>query len=118
MDSVNIQGLTSYAGGLCGALDSGLIEGCFSSGSVSGVSFVGGLVGWLRKSSRAVNCYSSAVVNGSQWVGGLIGSNDRSFVIGCHSSYSSWDIPLHRRAFGKYLLRISIEKLHYFASAR
>lgn len=87
MDSVNIQGLTSYAGGLCGALDSGLIEGCFSSGSVSGVSFVGGLVGWLRKSSRAVNCYSSAVVNGSQWVGGLIGSNDRSFVIGCHSSY-------------------------------
>ena len=74
--SARVSGANSV-GILAGELKSGLIERCFTSGSVSGTSIcVGGLVG-ENIGGRILNCYSGAnVENESDYAtGGLIGKN-------------------------------------------
>ncbi|HTP81106.1 MAG TPA: GLUG motif-containing protein, partial [Bacteroidota bacterium] len=70
MVNANIHG-QSYVGGLVGDCY-GSISYCYSTGSVSGGSIVGGLVGGLITTSIS-NDYSRASVSGSSNVGGLAG---------------------------------------------
>lgn len=68
---------SNSVGIIAGELTSGIIECCFSSGSVAGSSIcVGGLVG-ENVSGRILNCYSGAdVENSSDYAtGGLVGKN-------------------------------------------
>jgi len=51
----------------------GLVDRCYTSGSVKGDTSVGGLVG-INK-GRVVNCHSAAAVAGEHGVGGLVGRN-------------------------------------------
>ena len=60
-------------GGLVG-YSSGTISNSYSSGAVSGSSYVGGLVG-NNNGGTISNSYSSGSVSGSSNVGGLVGSN-------------------------------------------
>ncbi len=56
-----------------GAIGGGVftvMENCYSTGFVSGASFVGGIAGYGIKTDRS---YSSATVNGNEVVGGLTG---------------------------------------------
>ena len=73
-----------YVGGLAGYLSGGdTITNCYVTGSVSGHSFIGGLVGANTKFYSSVstisNSYAACSVNGvnagSMYVGGLVGSN-------------------------------------------
>ena len=43
---------------------------------ISGTTYVGGLVGWLKDDSRVVNCFSFATIEGGTTVGGIVGRND------------------------------------------
>jgi len=62
------------AGGLVGVLrQEGVIEDCFSTGTVTGDQ-AGGLVGELEEGSVS-RCYSTASVSGSFSLGGLVGLN-------------------------------------------
>ncbi len=74
LSSVNISGRQAV-GGLCGQLGGkGSISHCWTTGSVSGYSSVGGLVG--MNSGMIYHCNSSATVSGtSNNVGGLVGDN-------------------------------------------
>ena len=64
-----------YTGGLAGSTSLEIrIEACFSSGSVLGSSFVGGLIG--QSESMINDCYSNCGVQGTDSVGGLIGTNN------------------------------------------
>jgi hypothetical protein len=63
-----------YIGGLAGTND-GTISHCYTSGQVSGDTFVGGLVGLLGDGLVTI-CYSTAIVSGNQNVGGLVGLTD------------------------------------------
>jgi len=68
-DSYNVSGLVGFSYG-------GNISGCYSTGSVSGSSYVGGLVGFSYGSIS--DCYSTGSVSGSSDsspVGGLVGEN-------------------------------------------
>ena len=73
------------AGGLIGRLDAGgLVDRCFTSGSVQGVRFVGGLVGDLR-SSTAKASSASAETTANQYGGGFVGSALQSLIEDCDS---------------------------------
>ena len=78
---VNISGLGECVGGLVGD-NCGALANCCSTGTVHGLSSVGGLVGmngfvtmdWDLPGSVA-NCYSGCIVRGGSRVGGLAGFN-------------------------------------------
>ncbi|MDA3846224.1 MAG: hypothetical protein PF505_06740, partial [Vallitaleaceae bacterium] len=68
--------------------DSDLID-CFTSGSIIGNDYVGGLIGKITESSGVlvVNaCSSSGTVSGHDYVGGLLGSTDYSTLISFSNS--------------------------------
>jgi len=75
---VNITGSGDYIGGLAG--DNGdSIANCCSNGLVSGTGrYVGGLVGRNREEASVADCYSTGAVSGGSYVGGLVGSNSGS----------------------------------------
>jgi len=73
---VNVSGFGNCVGGLVG-YNKGNVTGCYSTGSVSGRTYVGGLVGTNGSSSSqgVRNCYSTSSVSGTYCAGGLVGDN-------------------------------------------
>jgi hypothetical protein len=71
--------------------DSSTITNCYSTGSVSGSSDVGGLVGinacFYISCGSISNCYSTGSVSGSSDVGGLVGGGYGNTTV----SSSFWD---------------------------
>jgi len=85
---VNISTSYGYIGGLIGELTGGTIEYCYSTGEVSGIFAVGGLIGggyehygpiFIKKS------YSEANVYGDYQTGGLIGDHYEGTIENCYS---------------------------------
>jgi len=69
---------------------SSMVSSCYSTGSSSGNSYVGGLAGYNNTSSTISSCYSTGSVSGSgSDVGGLVGENYSSTV---SSSYYNSEI--------------------------
>ncbi len=78
-----------HAGGLVGYDVGGIIVDCFSTGSVSGKSCVGGLAGSLERSpGKITNCYSTGAVTGTDHVGGLVGEREDLATV----TNSFWDV--------------------------
>lgn len=75
--SAMVSGTGFYIGGLVGVNCDGNITASYSTGVVSGDSYVGGLVGLHHQEDMAVlsHCFSTGTVRGNSRVGGLIGSN-------------------------------------------
>ena len=76
---------SSRVGGVVG-YNGGAMTGCTVSGSVSGDSSVGGVVGWNGGTVTA--CYATSDVSGYSDVGGVAGRNYYGTVTGCTSSGS------------------------------
>lgn len=76
------------SGILVGVAKGGTIINCYTSGTISGYSNVGGLVGSCS-SVKVENCYSTATVIGSDYVagyiGGLIGSFSDGEILKCYA---------------------------------
>ena len=76
----NVEGI----GGVAGDIKQGTVKNCFTTGTISGNSYLGGIVGSF--SGRLENCYSTAVVSGTyQMVGGVAGIVVGSMV-GCYAT--------------------------------
>jgi len=75
----------SYVGGLIG-FNIGVIANCYSTSSVLGTDYVGGLVG-VNDAGEIANCYSIGSVSGRYETGGLVGGNTR-MITNCYSSGS------------------------------
>ncbi|MFB0554604.1 MAG: GLUG motif-containing protein [Phycisphaerae bacterium] len=84
---VNITGSETYIGGLMGR-SCGIITDCYTSGSVSGRLYVGGLVG-VNFLGQVLNCYSTVSASGENDVGGLLGCNYGGNVLNCYSTGSA-----------------------------
>jgi hypothetical protein len=82
--TADVNGFQGSAGGLV-AGNSGSVTNCYSTGTVSGEGYVGGLVASNGDSGSVSNCYSTGSVIGDDWVGGLVGFNGGS-VSNCHST--------------------------------
>jgi len=85
-------------GGLVGRIGYGAVSNSYSTGSVTGVHGVGGLVGRMDYGYGTVsNSYSTGSVTGHGDVGGLVGSNDQGTISG---SYSTGNVAGDRRVGG------------------
>jgi hypothetical protein len=75
---------SSWVGGLCGENNSSTISHCYAIGSVTGKSYVGGLVGRLYGSSAKIeNSYSIGQVTATTYKGGLLGELRSGIVTAC-----------------------------------
>ena len=76
---------SGYAGGVAGK-SWGNIENCSVSGSVSGTTFAGGVVG-SQCGGSITGCNSSATVKGEAYVGGIAGeTNYGASLTGCYAT--------------------------------
>jgi hypothetical protein len=74
-----------YVGCLVGLNSSGTITDCYSTGSVRGEGYIGGLVG--ENHGSITNCYSTATITGeSGHMGGLVGYNENGTISRCYST--------------------------------
>jgi len=77
----NITGSSDNIGGLVGWNNNGTITNCATSGSVSGVKEVGGLVGFHGYSNGTISgCNAAMSVTGLENVGGLVGYNQDGLI--------------------------------------
>lgn len=68
---INVQ---NAVGILAGAAEASIITNCYSTGSVRGAGWVGGLIGQITNATTINNCFSTANVTGtSSQIGGLVG---------------------------------------------
>ena len=61
-----------------------MIRYCYAESSVSGIQYVGGLIGYSQGGS-AMSCYADSVVSGDESVGGLIGYNNQGWMVMCYA---------------------------------
>ena len=74
LENIDIDGSTGSAiGALVGRNCGGTITNCYSTGSISGNQYIGGLVGYNE--GTIVGCYSTVTIVGESQVGGLAGGN-------------------------------------------
>jgi hypothetical protein len=89
LEAVEVRG-TDNVGGLAGR-NEGFITDSYSSGSISGIGSVGGLVGtnynWVEGLPGSIaNSYSTGAVSGKDAVGGLVGTNLGSIITSCSNA--------------------------------
>ena len=78
----NINGADTVAA-LCADSDDSIVSNCYSTGTVNGGMFVGGICG--VSSSTITDCRSTGTISGNDTIGGLVGWNLEK-VNGCYSS--------------------------------
>ena len=76
---------TSLVGGLVGAGNT-TITNCYATGSVTGYNYVGGLAGAIEGGS-ITNSYATASVTGYNYVGGLVGDGNAT-ITNCYATAS------------------------------
>lgn len=78
IENADITGDT-YVSGLLGRNYGGDVENCFVTGSINGISYTGGLVGYIASPGTITNCYSKATITRisgtSTGVGAFCGRN-------------------------------------------
>ncbi|MDI6751222.1 MAG: YDG domain-containing protein [Rhodocyclaceae bacterium] len=84
----SVSGNTNV-GGLVGSNNSGTITDSYATGIVTGRLYVGGLVGTNYDYGTITGSYATGIVTGDSSVGGLVGSNNRSTVT---DSYATGDV--------------------------
>ena len=85
LETVDLNSIGDSVGGLVGQ-NWGTIISCYSTGTVSGNNYVGGLVGNNIGGGSITNCYSTSTVYGYYYVGGLLGRNQSGSVSQCYST--------------------------------
>jgi len=67
----------NQVGGIAGTIEGTLIDKCWSSGNISGMLYIGGIVGSSSSGTGKVsNCYSTGGVSGNLYTGGIVGLNN------------------------------------------
>ncbi len=79
LEDISITGL-DLVGGIAGRLD-GKISNSYTTGTVSGTGYVGGLAGQAVSNSSIKNSYSMAATSGNYGVGGIAGSKHQEVII-------------------------------------
>jgi The GLUG motif len=84
LEAIDVGGSGLCVGGLVGYNDKGSIATNFSTGTVNGDEYVGGLVGYNNNDGSIATSDSTAVVSGRRFVGGLLGYNDEGRINASH----------------------------------
>ncbi len=91
---VSVTGSGYRLAGLCAFAANSIIDNCYSTGSIAGKQWIGGLLG-CGYQTTVTNSYSTCSVTGSDYVGGLIGHNLVGFCSNCYSTGSVNSIGNH-----------------------
>ena len=76
MEAAGVEAPSAFNIGILCNTNSGVIEGCYTTGSISGQATTGGVVGYLNGTIR--DCYSTARVSSSaRQAGGVVGISGR-----------------------------------------
>ena len=85
----------SSVGGVVGSNSfDATVKNCYNTGKVSGSDHVGGVVG--EKSGNVENCYNTGNISGNRDVGGVVGWNVSS-VTNCYNTGERYKLLQHRR---------------------
>jgi hypothetical protein len=87
LEAVDVSGTGSHVGALV-VNNIGSIATSYSTGTVSGRSWIGGLVSWNGERGSITTSHSTSTVTGNQYVGGLMGANGASV----STSYSTGSV--------------------------
>jgi hypothetical protein len=81
--------VTGYynVGGVVGRAN-GAVTGCYTTGTIAGNNFTGGVVGFSSAADAVTRCFSTCSVNGNERVGGVVGYSINS-VMGCYATGSA-----------------------------
>ena len=75
LENVDIEG-RRYIGGIVGLNDTGIIEQCYVTGTITGSDdSIGGLVGKNNENAKITQCYTNVNLVGEDYIGGLVGDN-------------------------------------------
>ena len=90
VENVNIIA-KGYVGGVAGEVCGGTVQNCYTTGSVGGNIYVGGVLGVVFENSTVQNCYSTVSIDGASgtfsfMIGGLTGGVYDSTVINCYAT--------------------------------
>ena len=92
LEVLAVNGTGYYVGGMCGTNGNwyqpcgGTILNCYSSGTVTGDEYVGGLVGHHGNLGNITHCYSTGTVTGEGMVGGLVGWTQGGSIVASYST--------------------------------
>jgi hypothetical protein len=86
---------TAYTGGLVGS-NLGTVSNCYSTGSLDGAQWVGGLVGFSFEEGTVSNSYSTGDVTSDYGAGGLLGGN----IGNVNNSYATGSVACEEGAGG------------------
>lgn len=93
-----------YVGGIMGM--GGGIYNCYNTGTITGISKVGGLIGYGSQSSStnilAENSYNSGIIKGADQVGGIVGYGYIGKISNCFALQSSMVKTSPDPSFNKY----------------
>ncbi|MCK4292908.1 MAG: hypothetical protein KAY65_06910 [Planctomycetes bacterium] len=81
--SVDVNGIGACIGGLIGE-SYGAVHGSYSTGSVEGFRYVGGLLGYASGEEIVTDCYAAGDVDGQWTVGGLVGMASGKTLSNCY----------------------------------
>jgi len=88
VEDVNVTG-NSRVGGLAGSVFilNGKVANCYTTGTVKGYNWVGGVAGEIFSGCIVSDCYSSCTVSGNQSVGGIAGAVfDTGRLLNCYAT--------------------------------
>ena len=68
----SVQG-NQYAGGIAATMKWATIERCASRVAVSGIEYLGGIVGQMEQTATIRNCYATGAIQGQNLLGGIAG---------------------------------------------
>lgn len=96
--NAEVTAVADYVGGIAGWM-SGSIEQSYSEGTLTGVNYVGGLVGYTAVLTIK-NSFSLCIITGTEYVGGLIGGSID--VVGILNCYFAGSITCTGVVFGAF----------------
>ncbi len=96
LENVDV-GSPYYSGGLAGMAFAGTVENCGVTGSVSGWTNVGGLIGMVSTKTEIRRCFMKGSVEGYDFVGGLVGAIYATSIL---NSYALADVEATTTACG------------------
>ena len=76
----------TYTGGMVGGSRNGTISDSYATGNVTGSKWIGGLVGSMNETTMVSNSYATGSVTGDYYAGGLVGASANCTVSNCYAT--------------------------------
>ncbi len=76
-----VSGSASWTGGVAGRVSGGPLQHSYSTATVNGNNWVGGVIGMVEDNGTVEYCYATGAVKGSECVGGIAGMNGENCIL-------------------------------------